>query len=171
MSTTKKIVTLALFMAIHVIFNTFYIPVTDSLRITFSFLIMMPISAIFDFKTAVLYGLIEDLVAFIVYPSGSFFIGYTLAAGLSMAIYSFFLYKKVTIKNIIFARTSVSIINNILLNSIFNTILLSKGFTYYILLSIPKNLILLPLEIILFIIVWRSLEPLFIKAGLIKKSS
>ena len=77
MSTTKKIVTLALFMAIHVIFNTFYIPVTDSLRITFSFLIMMSISAIFDFKTAVLYGLIEDLVAFIVYPSGSFFIGYT----------------------------------------------------------------------------------------------
>ena len=121
--------------------------------------------------TCLLYAFIEDILAYIVYPSGAFFFGYTLGAMVSMAIYSLCLYKKVNLKRIIIARTLVSIINNILLNSIWNTILLSKGFIFYITASIPKNLILLPLEVILFVALYKLSKPLFMRFDLIKKSS
>lgn len=171
MTDIRKIATLALFMAINIVLNALYIPVTDSLRITFSFTVMMFVAMMYDFKTVIIYAFIEDILAFIVYPSGAFFFGYTFGAMVSMAIYSLCLYKKDALKNIILARTLVTLINNILLNSIWNTILLQKGFVYYIMLSIPKNLLMLPLEILIFIALYRLLKPLFIRVGLIKKSS
>ncbi len=171
MTDIKKIATLALFMAVNIVLNALYIPVTDSLRITFAFVVMMMVAIIYDFKTCLVYAFIEDILAYVVYPTGAFFFGYTLGAMVSMAIYSLCLFKKVTVKRIITARFLVSIINNILLNSIWNTVLLSKGFVFYVTASIPKNLILLPFEIIIFIIFYRLIKPILERYDLIKRSS
>lgn len=169
MSKTRKITTLALLMAIHVLLGAFYIPVNDTLRITFSFIPMMCVGIIFDWKTAFLYGIVEDLVAYLAFPSGAFFIGYTFAGGLCTLIYSLFLHNNVNLKNIVLARTTICLLNNIFLNSLWNTVLFANGFFYYLFLSIPKNLIMLPLEILIFVAIYRFLKPLFIRFGLVEK--
>ena len=163
--TTKKLVTLALLLAIQVVISAFYIPISDTLRITFSFVVMMIVGMMADIKTAILYGLLEDIIAFITFPSGPFFIGYTLGTMVAMGIYSFFLYKEVTIKRIILAKTAVTIIHNIILNSLWNAVLYSNDFIYYFALSVPKNLFLLPFEIAICIILYRTIGPLMEKQG------
>ena len=164
--TTRKLVTLALLLAIQVVISALYIPISDTLRITFSFIVMMIVGMMTDIKTAILYGLLEDISAFIVFPSGPFFIGYTLGTMVAMSIYSLFLYREVTIKQIIFAKTAVTIIHNIILNSLWNAVLYTNDFFYYFALSVPKNLILLPCEIAICIVLYRAIGPLIDRHGL-----
>ncbi len=150
-------------MAIQVVLTAFYIPVTDTLRITFSFVVMLLVGTMVDVKTAVLYGFLEDIIAFIAFPSGPFFFGYTLGTMVAMAIYSLFLHKEVTTKRIILAKTAVTILHNIILNSLWNSLLYSNGFLYYFSLSVPKNLISLPFEIAICIVLYRAIGPLLTK--------
>ena len=139
---------LALLMALHIFLSFFYIQVSDNLRIYFTFFIVI-------------------IVAFFIYPTGPFFIGYTLTALLSMLIYALVLQKHVNIKNIIIAKTLVNLLINVALGSLWSAILYSRGFLYYFGVSFFKNVFLLPLEIILFIIFYRLLSPLLKKSGLI----
>ncbi len=161
--TTRKLVTLALLMAIHVVIAALYIPLSDTLRITFSFVVMMIVGMMVDVKTAILYGLIEDIIAFIAFPSGPFFFGYTLGSMIAMSIYSLFLHKEVTTKRIILAKTTVTLLHNIILNSLWNSMLYANNFIYYLSLSIPKNLILLPFEIAICIALYKAIGPLLEK--------
>ena len=165
---TKKLAYLSLFLALHIFLSFFYIQVSDNLRVYFTYLIVMNIAIIFPPKIALGYAIIEDLLAFFIYPTGPFFIGYTLTSLAGMAIYLIFLNKKVTITRIILAKTSVNIFCNIILNSLWSAILYSKGFVYYLISGSIKNIILLPIEIILFIIFYKLIYPYFIKMDLIK---
>lgn len=165
--TTKKMAYLALLMALHIFLSFFYIQVSDNLRIYFTFFIVIIVAIAFPLKIALGYAVIEDLIAFFIYPTGPFFIGYTLTALLSMLIYALVLQKHVNIKNIIIAKTLVNLLINVALGSLWSAILYSRGFLYYFGVSFFKNVFLLPLEIILFIIFYRLLSPLLKKSGLI----
>lgn len=156
-------------MALHIFLSFFYFQISDNLRIYFTYLIVMSIAIIYPAKIALAYAVIEDLVAFFIYPTGPFFLGYTLTALSGMALYCIFLNKKVSLTRIILAKTSVNIISNILLNSLWSAMLYSKGFIYYMTTSTVKNLTLLPFEIILFVIFYQMVYPLFVKSGLIEK--
>lgn len=168
MKKTKDITTLALFMAIQIAIGMFYIPVADNLRIYFTYIIVMLLAIIFPPKIVFVYAIFEDLIAFMIAPSGSFFIGYTITAVTGMMIYSFFLHKDISLLRIILAKTSVNLIANIGLNSLWSSILYSKGFIYYLSTSIVKNIVLLPIEIIIFISFYQLIRPLLVKNGLIK---
>ena len=96
--TTKKMAYLALLMALHIFLSFFYIQVSDNLRIYFTFFIVIIVAIAFPLKIALGYAVIEDLIAFFIYPTGPFFIGYTLTAVLSMLIYALVLKKHVNIK-------------------------------------------------------------------------
>lgn len=156
-----------MFMAVQVILSFFYIPVFDNLRIYFTYFIMMLIAIIFKPGISLMYAFFEDLIAFFIYPTGPFFWGYTLTAVLSMAIYSFFLRKKVDLKRIILAKTFVNLLINVLLGSLWSMILYSKAYLFYLSASIIKNLALLPLEILAFYIFYRLIQKNLLDRGLI----
>lgn len=167
---TKKLAYLSLFLALQVFLSFFYVQVSDNLRIYFTYVIVISVAIIFEPKIALTYAVVEDLIAFFIYPTGPFFFGYTITAFMSMLIYSLFLNKKVSLLRIIFAKTSVNIICNILINSIWSAVLYSKGFIYYVLRSTTKNLIMLPIEIVLFVLFYKMVYPLFVKSKLISEN-
>ena len=166
MSKTKQLVILSLLMALQVVISMQYIPVGENLRIYFTYLVVVIVAAVFPIKIALAYAAIEDIVAFIAFPSGPFFLGYTLTAVASMLIYSLCLYRHVSIKRIIIAKTMVNILVNVGLNSIWSAMLYSKGYIYYLAKSFIKNITLLPFEIILIIIFLKIIKPLLIKNGI-----
>lgn len=170
MKKTKDITTLALFMAIHIAISMFYIPVADNLRIYFTYIIVMLLAIIYPPKVVFIYAIFEDLIAFMIAPSGTFFIGYTITAVVGMMIYSFFLHKEVSVLRIVLAKTLANVIANIGLNSLWSSMLYSKGFIYYLSTSVIKNIALLPFEIIIFISFYRTIRPPLVKHGFINSN-
>ncbi len=167
MTKTKQLVLLALLMAIQVVISFFYIPVFDNIRIYFTYFVTMLVAIIFKPTTALIYAVIEDLVAFFIYPTGPFFIGYTLTAALSMLIYILFLNKKVSLLRIFLAKLLVNLLINVLLGSLWSMILYSKAYLFYLGASLVKNTFLLPLEVLAFFILYRLIQKNLYTRGLI----
>ena len=160
---TKKLTLLAVLMALNIAISSFFIPVGPNLRIYFTFLISMLVSSMYSYPTVFIYAAAEDILSFFIFPSGTFFFGYTLTAIASMTIYHIFLYKKVTLPRIAISKLLVNVLVNMLLGSLWSYILYSKGYMYYLAKSVVKNLIMCPIEVLLFWFVYRSISPLIHK--------
>lgn len=157
-------------MALHILIGRFYIPMGYNLHIHFSFLVGMLIALIYDFKTLIVYGLIEDNVGFFLAQSSTYFPGYTLSTILGLLIYRFFLHKgKISLTKIFIAKLCVNVLVNILLGSLWSFMLYHKGYLFYLFRSLSKNFVMLPLEAFMFYGLFKLLYPLLIKYQLIKK--
>lgn len=170
MRETKKIVLMAFLMAIQIVISFIFLPVGENLKIYFTFIIVMIAAIIFNGYEVLIYAVIEDNIAFFLYPQGAYFFGYTISAVLGIMIYHLFLHDKVNIKRICLAKILVNLFVNVLLGSLWSMILYSKGYLYYLASSLVKNTLMLPLEIIIFIVIYKLIGPLLYKEGLIKKS-
>lgn len=160
---TKKIALLGLLLALNIVLSFYFIPVGENLRIYFTFLINMFIATKYNLPTLIIYAIAEDLLSFFIYPTGPFFVGYTLTAVASMILYYLFLHKNVNLKNVILAKTSVNILCNILLNSYWSKVLFGKAYLYYLGKSIIKNLIMIPIEVLLFMAFYELVNKLYEK--------
>ena len=168
-----RLVLLAIFLAVHIVMSLFYIQVGQNLRIYFTFIIAMTTAMLYEYPYVLAYAVFEDLLAFFLFPTGPFFPGYTLTTVVSLSIYHFFLYPHrhdLKLKHVILAKTFTNLIANIGLNSLWSSILYSKGFIYYLSKSVVKNLIMLPIEIFIFYSLYKLLKPLLIRYNLIKES-
>ena len=155
---TRNLALYSMFLALTVVLPSTFIPISGSLRIYVTFIPTMIVASVFDLPMCLLFGFLSDIIGFIAFPSGTFFFGYTLSSILSMLIYWLFLNKEVKVVNIAAAKTIVNLLVNVLLGSLWNSILLSKGFMYYVSTSIVKNLTLLPIEIIVFYLIYQALD-------------
>lgn len=80
---------------------------------------------------------------------------------LACIIYGLFLYKKCDLKNIIISKFLVNLICNAFINSLLTTIYFDfkhRGFLFFFTKGLTKNMLILPLEILIFYLVARSLE-------------
>lgn len=159
MSKTKRIIITGLLMSLQIVLGAFVrIPVGENLNIYFTYIIVMITAIILKPTEVLIYAVVEDNLAFFLFPNGTYFPGYTLTAVAGIMIYSAFLNKEVSIRRIILAKTAVNVFVNIALNSVWSAILFSKGYLYYLTASTFKNLIMLPLEILIFIAVYRLVQ-------------
>lgn len=157
---TKKIALLGVLLALNICLSSIYIPVGPNLRIYITFIINMFIATQFSYPICLIYAVVEDILSFFIFPSGSFFFGYTLTAALSISIYWLFLHKKVTIQRAMISKFCVNMFINVLLGSLWSYMLYSKGYLYYLGNSVVKNLILFPIEATIFFILNKQLKKL-----------
>ena len=154
---------LALLMAINVAISSLFIEVGPNLRLYFTYIVNMIVAANFSLPLVITYAIVEDFIAFFLFPSGPFFLGYTITAVAGCVIYHIFLHKEINLKNIIISKTLVNIFVNIGLNSLWSSMLFSKGYIYYFSKSVVKNLLMLPIEVMVFYTIYRLLKPLLNK--------
>ncbi|MBR2825056.1 MAG: folate family ECF transporter S component, partial [Solobacterium sp.] len=160
LSSTTYLALIAIFIAMKTIVSIWYIPVSDNLRIAFTFIIVAVESCIVGPIAGVFSGAITDIVSFMIAPSGPFFLGYTLSSMLGSFIYALFFYRTtITLPKIIFAKGFVNYGVNVLLGSLWSMMLYSKGFIYYASKSIIKNTLLLPIEVIALYFVFKYKTP------------
>ena len=159
---TRKLCILSLLLALNVAISSVYIPITPDLHIEFTFIIVMYIACNFSLPECLIFATLEDLLTYFLFQSSQwpFFPGYTLSAIVGILIYYAFLHKKVTILRTAVSKTLVNILVNIGLGSLWNSMMYGKAFLYYASISIVKNLVLLPFEIIAFYIIYKALEPI-----------
>lgn len=154
MNKTRKILLCALFIASTIVLGRILSIRTPILTIGFSFVPIMLGAIILGPKYSTFISTISDIIGALLFPSGSYFFGFTITAFLTGLIYGLLLHRKTfTIDKSFFIRIIIStILVTGLLNGLLNTfwiIIISKGASKVIIpIRILKQLIMAPIKVI-----------------------
>jgi hypothetical protein len=113
--------------------------------------------------------MVTDTLGFLVSNFGDpYFPGYMITAMLSGLIYGLFLFRqRLTILRLVILRLVINYGINVLLGSVWKAMLFGKGYYYYFTTGLVKNTLMLPVEIILTVAVFRLLLPTLRRSGLV----
>ena len=92
LKSTKYLAIMAIFIALRVVVNSMFIPVAENLRISVSFIVSAIEGSIIGPAAGLVSGMVSDLIGVMLFPTGPFFIGYTITAMLAAMIWGLFLY-------------------------------------------------------------------------------
>ena len=107
-----------------------------------------------------------DILKYIINPSGAFFFGFTFNAILAGVIYGAFWYKRpLSFARVMAARLVVIVVCNLLLNTLWLSMLSGKGFLVLLGPRVLKNLIMWPVDSLVFVMVAGALE----RSGVLKE--
>lgn len=162
---------IALMIALKIVIGFIRIPVGENLRISLTYIIVAIEGMVVGPVAGMTSAFITDNLSFILFPDGAYFPGYTLTAMLGSLFYSIFLYqKKVTWPRIILAKIMNNYLVNVLLGSLWSSILYGKAYLVYATTSLIKNTVLLPLEVILLMVVIKFIYPFLKRKNLVNIS-
>ena len=154
----KKLVQISLLIALQIILTRFCSIQTPIVRIGFGFVAVVVTAIMYGPICAGVANGIADIIGTILFPTGAYFPGFTLTAILSGVIYGVFLYKKpITWARIIGASIAINIGLNLCLNTYWLSILMGKGFMALLPTRIIKELIMIPIKVIIIGIVWKKI--------------
>lgn len=147
----RTIAITAMLIAVAVVLGFYTIQLTEFIRIGFAFLANELGGMLFGPVVGALMGGLIDVVKYLVNPVGPFFPGLTLSAVLTGLVYGMVLYRRpLSIKRIIVANSLVSVFINLLLNTYWMSILYGNAYMALLPARAAKQIIMLPLEVILF---------------------
>lgn len=155
----KALVAAAMLLSIAVVLGFYRVQLTESIRIGFDFIAKESTSMLFGPVVGCMVAGLSDIISYIIKPVGAFFPGLTLSAMLASAIYGAILYKRpVSLWRIIAANSAVTVFVNMLLNTYWMTILYGDAFAVLFPARAVKQIIMLPIEIVLFYTVAKMLS-------------
>lgn len=157
MKNVKVIVFMGLFIALEVILTRFLSIKTPIVRIGFGFLPIALSAIMFGPIVGGVTGALSDLVGMAIFPSGTFFPGFTLSAFLGGAIYGLFLYKKpVTIVRVGAAVLVIKLFIDLVLNTFWLSILMNKAALAILPTRVVANAVMFPIQAVLIFVVWKA---------------
>lgn len=157
----------ALFVGLRIVASAFFIPIGENLRIYFSFFINALGSLIYGPVFALMTGFTADILDFILHPTAAFFPGYVLSSMAGALFYALFFYRaRITVLRVFLCKLSINLFVNVGLGALWSAILYGKGYYYYMAKSITKNILMLPIEVILLVMFFRVILPVVSKNGL-----
>lgn len=147
------------------------IPLTEGTRVTWGFLARALCGLVCGPVNALVFGFVEDTVSFVINPSGAYFPGYALTTMLGTMIYALFLYRaKVTVFRVFLAKL-VTNIQNVLLGSLWSSILYDKGYYYYMVKSAGKNALMFPVQAVMLVFLFAALLPILGRMGVLPREA
>lgn len=183
MKDTKMLVVAALLTALRIALKPLNIPLgTNQLTIPISMLATALGAMIYGPVVAIPSAIISDIVGFFLFPSGDFFLPFTLTEVAGTVIFSLYLYRAhVTPIRVVLARFCICFFVNILLQApIFAWMYVWQGLpeqamdrmlSMLTIARIFKNLCMFPLESVVVTLLLRVLMPVARRAGLVYGSA
>lgn len=148
---TRKLVYCALLVALHTALNALAaIQIGDTIRISFGYLSVAANAVLLGPFPAMIGAMISDLLGCIIKPTGAFFPGFTISAGLGGLIYGVILYKReMCLWRVLLAKMLIDVCVNILLNTLWLKMLYGNGYFVMLPLRAFKNLLQYPVDVLL----------------------
>lgn len=150
----------AMFAALALILNSVAsINIGPYIKIGFSAIPNQLVDYLFGPVTGSLFAGILDIVKYVMKPDGAFFFGFTFNAMLAAFIYGCFYYKKkLTLQRVLLAKLIVVLVVNVLLSTLWLDMLYGKGFLVLLPARAVKNLIMWPIDSVIFFALTRLIE-------------
>lgn len=146
----RAITTCGMLLAVSVVLGFFKVPVTEIIELRFAFLPIACIGMLFGPVVGAETGMLSDILGYIVKPTGPFFPGFTISAIAQGIIYGLFFYKKeITVRRIILAQLTDTIIVSLILNPIWLSILYGNGFIAVFTGRLIKTAVMFPINTVL----------------------
>ena len=145
------------------------IPLFGGAKVTWGFLARSVCALVCGPVLGLIFGFAEDILSFFLTGGGGypFFPGYTLTTMLGVLIYALFFYRaKVTIARVFLAKLLTNI-QNVVLGALWMAILSGKAWYVTAGGSAVKNLIMLPVQTLLLVLLIGALLPLLLRKVLI----
>lgn len=157
-SATMKLVIMAMLIALEIILTRFCSINTPILRIGFGFLPVAMMGIMLGPWWAAVGYAVGDLLGMMIFPTGVFFPGFTLTAFLTGFTFGIFLHgKEITWKRVLPASLIIILCFNLLLDTLWLSILMGDGFIALLPTRIFKCVVMLPIHLILIPLVWNRI--------------
>lgn len=171
MRTNKKIILTAILLALNIILSRFLSIKTPIIKISFAFVPTMLCAIWLGPKWTVLLNVLGDVIGATLFPTGPYFVGYTITTLISGLIYGILLYKKDSesytnkqfILRLIISTTLVAVICNMGLNTLWSAITTGKAFIVLLSTRIVKELVMIPIHIVIIFFLEKILKKPFDK--------
>ena len=154
LKSTRCLCTAAILSALFVVLYSIKLQVTPDLRITFTFIPLALAGWLLGPVPAMLTGIAGDLIGCLLFPAGSYFFGFTLTKMLAGLVYGIFLYdaspKKLLLPTF-FSTLTINMLLNVALNALWLSMMYGKAWSVYAAAHLVKNIITLPIEMLLLI--------------------
>lgn len=162
---TKNIVTLGMILAVSMVVNVLAIQITPTLRLTFNFLVYAVCGALFGPVPSLITFMVSDVLSYMINSHGGmYFFGFTLNAGLAGLIYGIILFRKnFSIWRCIIVKSICSLFLNVGLSTIWLHMLYGNAIAALFWVRLIKNLMLLPIEILLLAAVLKGVQKILVK--------
>lgn len=154
MNKTKKLLLCALLLAATIVLGRILSIRTNIITIGFAFVPIMLSAIILGPKYSVFIATVSDIIGALLFPTGSYFFGFTITSFLTGLVYGLILYRKEFKfdKNFIIRLVISVVIVTGLLNGCLNTIwiiMINKGASNVVVpIRILKQLVMAPVEIV-----------------------
>ena len=155
----NTVTVMAMFAAISVVLGYFTLVLGDYLKIGFSTIANQFVYYLFGPVAGGLFGGTLDILKYIIHPTGAFFPGFTISAMVGGVLYGCFLYKRpISFWRVLAAELTVSIICNMLLGTLWLSMLYGKAFMALLPMRVFKIIMMWPVNSILFYTIGKTLE-------------
>lgn len=164
MNKSKRILLCALFIASTIVLGRILSIRTNIITIGFSFVPIMLGAIILGPKYSTFIATVSDIIGALLFPTGSYFFGFTITAFFTGLIYGLLLYRKnfridkSFIIRLIISTIIVTGILNGLLNTIWIIIINKRASNIIIPIRILKQLIMAPIKVITIVSLCKILE-------------
>ena len=165
MKKIKKIIISALLLASAIVINRFLSINTSILSIGFTFVPLMLAGIILGWKYSLLIAALTDLIGALLFPFGTYFVGYTISSALTGLVYGLLLYRKDGFKldkkfmiRLLIAILIVTIFINGGLNTLWLVITMKKAFLVILPTRVLKQLIMIPVMFVTMIALCKVLQ-------------
>lgn len=155
----RTITLCAMMGAAAIVLGAYSIYLTPTIKIGFSSLPNQLVAWLFGPAVGMIFNGSMDILKYFMKPVGAFFPPLTLVTMLAGVIYGCFFYgRKLTIPRVLAAKFTVALICNIVLNTWCLSLLTGKGFWLILPDRIVKNLIMWPIDSMIFYYLARVLD-------------
>ena len=171
MSRNKKIILTAVLLSMLIVLSRFLSIKTPIMKISFAFVPTMLCAVWLGPKWTVLLNVLGDVIGATFFPTGPYFIGYTISTAIAGLIYGVALYKKEEkeykdlefIIRLSISTALVAVIVNMGLNTLWTSITSGKAFWVLLSTRIVKQLIMVPIHVIVILFLEKVLRKPFDK--------
>ena len=116
------------------------------------------------------FGFAEDLLGFILHPTGEFFFGYTLSTMAGMLVYALCFYRaRITVWRLVLANALVNILVNAFMGSLWSLMIRKGTYWGWFIPSLGKNLFTIPVKVVLLYFLFQALLPILQRMRLIPR--
>jgi len=145
------------------------IPIAHT-KLSFSFPARAMCALVCGPVAGMVYGFVEDILGFILQPTGEFFFGYTISTMAGMLVYALCFYRRrVTVVRIVVANVLVNIMVNAVMGSLWTMMIRGGGYWGWFTVSLSKNLLtIIPKSVVLYFF-FQALLPVLARVGVLGK--